>query len=144
VCGIAQVSRSGYYRWLSHSNEQEKDYGDYLVIKEIFDKGRGKYGAKTIQMKLEKRDVRMNLKKVRRIMKKYGLVATIRRKNPYKAIMKKTQEHRTAPNILNREFDRKEPYQALGTDISYLPYCYRFAYLSIVKGVIAMDYDSDL
>lgn len=136
LCGIAQVSRSGYYRWLAHSDRKEKDHDDYLAIKTIFDKGKGKYGAKTVQMKLEKGNIRMNLKKVRRIMKKYGLIAIIRRRNPYKAIMKKTREHRTAPNILNREFDRKEPYKALGTDISYLPYNHRFAYLSLVKDMV--------
>jgi hypothetical protein len=37
-------------------------------------------------------------------MNKYNLLAEIRRKNPYKQIMKANQEHRTASNILNREF----------------------------------------
>jgi hypothetical protein len=37
-------------------------------------------------------------------MKKYGLLAKIRRINPYKQIMKVTQEHKTVGNILNREF----------------------------------------
>lgn len=46
----------------------------------------------------------MNHKKVLRLMNKYNLLAKIRRKNPYKQIMKANQEHRTAENKLNREF----------------------------------------
>ena len=37
-------------------------------------------------------------------MKKYDLLAIIRRKDPYSKIRKATQEHKTAKNILNREF----------------------------------------
>ena len=39
----------------------------------------------------------MNHKKIRRLMKKYGLVAKVRRTNPYKKMVKATQEHRTVP-----------------------------------------------
>jgi len=46
----------------------------------------------------------MNHKKVLRLMKKYRLLAKIRRKNPYTKIQQATQEHRTKANILNREF----------------------------------------
>jgi putative transposase len=45
-----------------------------------------------------------NLKRIRRIMKKYGIICPIRKANPYKRMMKATQEHRVVPNLLNREF----------------------------------------
>ncbi len=136
LCEIADVSASGYYKWRSHFGEQKKDHKGYLLIKAIFDNGKGKYGARTIAMKLREAKILMNLKKVRRIMREYGLIAKIRKVNPYKMAMKKTTEHTTVPNILNREFDQKEPYRILGTDISYLPYNYRFAYLSIIKDMV--------
>jgi transposase InsO family protein len=136
LCEIAKVSTSGYYKWNSHLGEQKKDHEDYLLVKAIFDKGKAKYGARTVTMKLCEAKTPMNIKKVRRIMREYGLVTKIRRVNPYKMAMKKTAEHRTAPNILNREFKQKEPYKILGTDISYLPYNYRFAYLSIIKDMV--------
>lgn len=84
-------------------------------------------------MKLKEENVCMNLKKVKRIMKKYHLVTKVRKKNPYKTIMKKSLEHRTAPNILQREFEQTSPYAVLSTDITYLWWNYRFAYLSVVK-----------
>ncbi len=75
----------------------------------------------------------MNHKKIQRIKIKYRLFTKIRRINPYKAIMKKTQEHRTFENILNRDFNQIVPYRAFGTDITYLPFNHRLAYLSAVK-----------
>ncbi len=62
----------------------------------------------------------MNPKKIRRLMKKYGLTAQVRRKNPYRQMAKATQEHRTVPNVLQRRFGPKTPYKTFGTDITYL------------------------
>lgn len=135
MCAIANVSRSGYYKWLKHSNNPEKDCDEYLLIKEIFDKGKRKYGFRTIQMKLLEKKIIMNHKKISRIMKKYRLFAKIRRTNPYKIIMKKSLEHRTFENKLNRNFDQSVPFKALCADITYLPFNHRFAYLSAVKDV---------
>lgn len=77
----------------------------------------------------------MNHKKIIRIMRKYGLVTTIRKKNPYKAIMKQTQEHRTFPNHLSRQFVQTTPYRFFSTDITYLPFNHRFVYLAVVKDI---------
>ena len=134
LCDIANVSRSGYYRWLAHANEPRKDYRDYLLIKEIFEKGKSKLGWRTIQMRLKRdKGVVMNHKKIQRIKNHYGLCTKIRKVNPYKAIMKKTQEHRTFSNVLNREFTQAAPYRVFGTDITYLPFNRHMAYLSTVK-----------
>ena len=133
LCDIARVSRGGYYRWLRLANEPDKDHADYLRIKEIFDKGKGKYGWRTIQMRLKTKGIVMNHKKIERIKNKYHLFTKIRKINPYKAIMKKTQEHRTFENVLNRNFKQTLPNKVLGTDITYLPYNHRLAYLSAVK-----------
>lgn len=131
LCSIAEVSRSGYYRWLKQADKPEKDYDDYLLVKEVFNKGKAKYGFRTIKMKLPG----MNHKKIIRIMRKYNLIAKIRRKNPYKMIMKKTLEHRTFENKLNRKFSQNVPFRAFCTDITYIPFNHRFAYLSVVKDI---------
>ena len=77
----------------------------------------------------------MNHKKIQRIMKKYGLRATVRRKNPYKQLQTKNREHRVAPNLLQRDFLQPTPYAVFCTDITYLPWKDTFAYLSVVKDV---------
>ncbi len=135
LCNMAKVSRSGYYKWLKHADEPEKDHEDYLLIKGMFDQGRAKYGFRTIQMKLSEKGKTMNHKKISRIMNKYSLIAKIRRRNPYKTIMKKSLEHRTFENVLNRKFDQNIPFNVFCTDITYLPFNHRFAYLSVIKDV---------
>lgn len=135
LCTIARVSRSGYYQWLKKVNEPERDHEDFLLIQEIFEAGKRKYGWRMIRMKLEEQGVVMNHKKIIRIMKKYRLFAKIRRKNPYKMIMKKSLEHRTCENKLARNFRQKVPGTVFSTDITYLPFRHRFAYLSVVKDV---------
>ncbi len=139
-CAIAKTTRSGYYKWLKCSNAPEKDYADYILIKEIFEKGKKKWGFRTIQMKLfSEKKVVMNHKKIIRIMKKYRLFAKIRTSNPYKTIMKKSLELRTCENKLNREFEQKIPYKTLSTDITYLPFNHHFAYLSVVKDIASKE-----
>jgi transposase InsO family protein len=134
LCNIAKVSRSGYYNWLKHADEPANDYKDYLIIRELHDKGKGKFGWRTIQMKLKKdKNIIMNHKKIQRIKNKYQLFTKIRKMNPYKALMKKTQEHRTFENLLSRKFNQTIPYRAFGTDITYLPFNHRMAYLSAIK-----------
>ncbi len=136
MCVIASVSRSGYYRWLRKRDKPDKDHDDYLLVKEIFDKGKAKYGWRSVKMKLRReKSIVMNHKKIIRIKNKYGLITRIRRRNPYKAIMKKTQEHRVFPNHLNRQFIQNTPHRFFGTDITYLPFNHRFAYLAIVKDI---------
>lgn len=130
------MSKSGYYRWLQRADEQPKDYAAYLLVKEIFDKGKGKYGWRQVKMQLHrKKKVVMNHKKVIRLMRKYHLIAKIRQKNPYKAIMKKTAQHTTFENKLDRQFNPAMPFKVFCTDITYVPFNHRFAYLSVVKDI---------
>jgi len=87
-------------------------------------------------MNLErKKKIVMNHKKIIRIMKKYNLITKIRRRNPYKAIMKKTSEHRTFENKLDRNFNQITPHKVFCTDITYLFYSNRVAYLSVIKDI---------
>ena len=102
-----------------------------MKVKEIFDKGKGKWGWRNVKMRLQA----MNHKKIQRIMRKYGLVAKVRRKNPYKQIMKKSLEHRIFPNKLQREFHQLTPFKVFSTDITYIRFLQRFVYLSVVKDI---------
>lgn len=144
LCSFAGVSPSGYYRWLScapdRAQREKADYEQYLLIKAIFQKRNRKAGWRVIKMNLERQAVIMNHKKIRRLMKKYGLVTQIRRRNPYKYLAKATQEHRTAPNVLQRKFDQRQPYEAFGTDITYLYHGNgQRSYLSAIKDLASSE-----
>lgn len=127
LCLLAKVSISGYYRWLSaedtRQQREESDERDLLLIKAHFDRLNGKAGALVIKMNLENvNNVVMNHKKIRRLMRKYNLVAIVRQANPYRKMAQATQEHKTCANLLERQFDKGEPEKVLFTDITILKY----------------------
>ncbi|GEB34510.1 hypothetical protein BPA01_40900 [Brevibacillus parabrevis] len=139
LCQIAEVSPSGYYRWCRAEEHRQlreaADERDFLLIKEHFEALKGKAGALVIKMRLARLNgVVMNHKKIRRLMRKFKLVTVIRKANPYRKMAKATQEHRTCPNLLERQFDQGIPEKVLLTDITYLRYgTGQWAYLSCVK-----------
>lgn len=77
----------------------------------------------------------MNHKKIQRIMRKYDLRVKVRRRNPYRKMMKKSLEHRVCSNVLQRQFNQTIPKRVLCTDITYIPFHHNFVYLSVIKDV---------
>ena len=93
-------------------------------------------GARGIHMAMLHFDkpVIMNLKKIRRLMKKYGLVCPIRRANPYRIALKESVLDSIPKNALNRQFRDFGPRRVLLTDITYIPMKGgQFCYLSTIK-----------
>ncbi len=83
-----------------------------LVLKAFHFKKRKK-GARQIKMVLSGHfGVSMNLKCIRRIMRKYNIVCPIRKAKPYKRLIKATSEHRVVPNHLRREFKQETPIKS--------------------------------
>ncbi len=141
LCGIAGVSRSGYYNYFSLKSQKSRGQRNQKdeVVKEIILKAyyfkRRKKGARQIKMTLEGQySIIYNLKRIRRIMKKYSIICPIRKANPYRRMMKATKEHSVLPNLLNRNFKQNIPGKVLLTDITYLFYGKgKKAYLSTIK-----------
>lgn len=141
LCELVGVSRSGYYNYFSlksRQNREKQDINDELVrniiLKAYRFKGYQK-GARQIKMTLNNRfKIVYNLKRIRRIMKKYNIICKKRKPNPYKRMMKATKEHSVFPNILKRNFKQNMPGKSLLTDITYLFYgTGKRAYLSTIK-----------
>ena len=138
LCETAGVSRSGYYRWLSAAGTREKreeaDRADFGLVLEAYSHRGYQKGARSIYMSLLHRDppVVMNVKKIRRLMDKYGLSCPIRKANPYRRMAKVLRTSNVADNLLKREFKKYGPRMVLLTDITYLPYNGTFAYLSVI------------
>ena len=138
LCEIAGVSRSGYYNWVNAEEtrlkKEEQDRVDFeLVLLAYKHRGYDK-GAKGIYMQLIHMDppVIMNVKKIRRLMKKYGLICGIRKANPYRKMAKAIKTNNVAANLVKREFEKYGPRKVLLTDITYIPYSGKFCYLSTI------------
>ncbi|MGX8715927.1 MAG: IS3 family transposase [Lachnospiraceae bacterium] len=142
LCEIAGVSRSGYYRWVKAAESRERhelqDRADFELIQAAF-KHRGyDKGARGIYMQLLHQDppIVMNIKKIRRLMKKYGLLCPIRKANPYRRMAKAIRTSHVADYLVERKFTDFGPRMILLTDITYIPYYdgkeRKFAYLSTI------------
>ena len=136
MCRIAGVSHSGYYNWLQGASVRQKhadaDRADFELILEAYRfRGYAK-GARSIHMRLLHTGKRMNVKKIRRLLKKFDLVCPIRRPNPYRRMAKEMQTSHVAPNVVNREFRIHGARKILLTDITYLFYRGGKCYLSVV------------
>lgn len=138
LCDIAGVSRSGYYRWVNaaeHREKQElKDRADFEIILKAYNHRGYSKGAKGIYMNLihQEEPIVMNLKKIRRLMKKYNLICPIRKANPYRRMAKALKTSNVAKNLVNREFTKYGPRKILLTDITYISYNGKFCYLSTI------------
>ena len=139
LCQIADVSTSGYYKFLKSTDLKKYREANDLKTKQIILKAfnhRGyKKGSRSIKMTLENEfGIKMNRKKIQRIMRQYDIVCPIHKVNPYKRMAKATKEHRVVENKLNIEFKQNIPGKVLLTDITYMPYGNnKMAYLSTVK-----------
>lgn len=134
------VSRSGFYAYEYRlknecTNPKEiQDRNDFDLILAIYNRRGFKKGSRTIYMILKKENKLMNLKKIQRLMRKYGLVCPIRKPNPYKKMMKALEESTIFPNLLERKFREYGPRVVLLTDITYLFYSnHKKCYLSTIK-----------
>ena len=136
LCELAGVSRSGYYNWIRSENarvlREAKDQEAFEKILEAYQfRGYAK-GVRGIHMRLLHMGVLMNVKKIRRLMRKYRLVCPIRKPNPYRRLHKSIQMGNTAENLVNREFESHGPRAVLLTDITYIPLNGAFCYLSTI------------
>ena len=141
LCRIAGVSRSGYYAWLEaapcRERREENDRKDFALVKQAYEwRGYAK-GARRIYMRLlhQNPPVVMNLKKIRRLMNKYGLFCPIRRENPYRRMAKAMKTSHVAENKVQRQFKTFDPRKVLLTDITYLFYRKGVCYLSPIIDV---------
>jgi Transposase and inactivated derivatives len=129
MCAVLEIGIRTYYKY---RNSEDKDYYDYLIIKEIFDDSKGTYGYRRITEGLKiKYGVIFNHKKVKRIMKKYYIkpeyIKRIRPNANYKRI-----EGNLKKNLVNRKFNTDRSNKIWCTDITYLIFNNKWAYLSTI------------
>ena len=123
------ISRQTYYKY---RNKEDKDYEEYILIKKAFEEGQELYGYRRLKKLIfEKYKIKINHKKILRLMKKYGL------KVKYERIYKKNstkqrQEKIESGNLLNRKFIAEKENEKWCTDITYLIYKNKKAYLSSI------------
>lgn len=129
-----EVSTSGYYSWLGRRDErsrQEKNYAD--EVERIFMESRRTYGVERIGAELRRRGHSASFRKVRRIMRERNLHSVhVRKIKPLTDSRKARGEG--FPNLLRGRKVTK-PFEALSSDISYIPTDEGFDYLCQIRDV---------
>ncbi len=113
-----------------------QDEVDFEILESVARARTFRKGAKQLKMQVERMyGIVMNLKKIRRLMKKYGMQSGIRKANPYRRMAKAIKESSYAPNLLQRGFKPGTVNTVLLTDITYIYYGSdrKLAYLSAIK-----------
>lgn len=128
------TSNPDYGQSLSKRKEQEK--ADLKDIKDILEYKGFKKGSRQIKLQLEqKKNRKIGLHKIQRLMKENGLSSGIRVKDSGRIAQKKAVKENTKPNLLQRRFRLNRPGEVKLSDVSYLDYDggTKRAYLSAVK-----------
>ena len=131
LCALLNVSRSGYYKWLSRQGRPDKDEPIAKLIMQCQEKVHKTYGYRRVKFwLLRETGLVINHKAVLRITRKYGLQAVPKRKR-FRYYGLNTYHH--YENLLHRDFRASRPNEKWVTDISYIPTGEGFLYLSVIK-----------
>lgn len=102
----------------------------YRRTRQLFEASRQSLGSRELVKKLRKEGFKVGRYKVRRIMKKLGLVVTQR--VAYKTTTKRNPKDGVAPNLVSMDFNPKNKNQVWAGDITYLKTAQGWLYLSII------------
>lgn len=122
MCGVLQVSRSGFYKWrAAEPSEQEKQKNKMMErIQYHFYDNEQRYGSPKITHMLHLEGHKLTERTVSTYMKELGLRSCVSR--TFKVITTDSKHDLPiAPNLLNQQFKVARPNKVWVTDITYIP-----------------------
>lgn len=133
MCRVLLVSSSGYYKWRnSDASEQESDDQRLLdLIRVLHTESFGSYGVRRIARELKSQDIHVNVKRIRRLMRKLGLKGKGEPKR-FTVTTDSNHSNPVAENHLNRQFLVQSPDTVWTTDITYIWTKEGWMYLAVV------------
>ncbi|WP_268870383.1 IS3 family transposase [Companilactobacillus nodensis] len=136
ICQTLEITRRSYYKWLSRKNTDNDMVNDELIkfIKKLESEHNNIFGVETLVMYINSETkYHVNAKRVRRLMKLYGIKSSIRvSKHDRKAERKEMM----SSNILKHNFTQDKSNAVWSTDCTELKYGNQDSYkirLSAIK-----------
>jgi transposase InsO family protein len=132
-----QVSRSGYYVWRNRDKSLRQRENERLIpiVRAAHKKSKGTYGARRIAAEVEAHGSLCGRAKAGTLMKLAGVAA--KQKKKFKATTDSKHNLPVAPNLLNRQFEVKEPDRVYVSDITYIWTHEGWLYLAVVLDVFS-------
>ncbi|MFG2007440.1 IS3 family transposase [Spirillospora sp. NPDC048911] len=123
LCRVLGVARSSFYRWLAAAPTRlaRRKADDVLAakIREIHQAEDGTYGSPRVTAELHEQGVRVNHKRVARVMRERGIVGLHLRKKVRTTLPEPSAA--PVPDLLRRDFTAGQPNHNYVGDITYLP-----------------------
>ena len=132
MCRVLGVSCSGYYDWVKRppSNREQENEKLSLQIKEIFDSEKQRVGSPRITRRLRMVGHKVGKNRVAKIMRNKGWRAKGVKK--FKATTNSRHNLAVAPNLLEQDFEAKNPNEKWVSDITYIWTAEGWLYLAVV------------
>jgi len=128
------VSRSGYYRWLGRTNGDDPWADLKEAIMEIYERSHKRFGARKVHAKLisdyHDRFGLVTLYRVRKCMDELGIEGIC--PHAKKQTTTPSEDAKSRPDLLKRDFTSPVPTYKLVGDITYLKTLTGFIYLATV------------
>lgn len=122
VCGVLDVSRSGYYAWLERPESSRSRRRAELAVKisTVHAENRGVYGSPRIFKALRSEGHAVSENTVAKVMRSEGLRGKVKRKY-VPCTTDSAHAQPIAPNVLDRQFNADKPNRKWAGDITYIP-----------------------
>jgi putative transposase len=129
MCHLAQVSRSGFYRYLRNGWPAEEDINLRSAIQDVVMEHRWRYGYRRVGAELRQRGMITNHKRVARIMREDNLLS-VRRAQAFASVgaIRAVQSYLNLPSRMKLS----GPNQLWIADITYIRLRTEFVYLAVI------------
>ena len=126
ICVALNLNRSSYYKWKKRVQSKNELLNVQITeyVKELYEGSNGVLGYRQMSITINREKIdelphKVNVKRVRRLMRILGLKSVIRKKRP--DYIKSTPEI-TAKNVLKRDFKATAPFEKWLTDVTEFKY----------------------
>jgi putative transposase len=133
MCRVLEVSRSGFHAWVAREPSARAVADDALTgrIAEIHKRSLKTYGSPRVHAELRLEDgLRLGCKRVERLMRNAGIAGQIKLRRGKTTI--RVQGVRTAPDLVERDFDPVAIDRLWAADITYIRTWEGWLYLASV------------
>ena len=133
---ISGLPRATYYYHVKRMGQEDKDRKVKEQITQIYHEHKGRMGYRRITLELQNQEMKVNHKKVQRLMRQLGLICRVRMKK-YRSY--RGEVGRIAPNLLERNFEATKPNEKWVTDVTEFSLFGQKFYLSVILDLYSRD-----